>query len=147
MTGNWSSAENEDLTENASNEYGGENYGHSERGSVSTSETTRAETPTRSVTEQTDLEDQGSATGNSRNSSSSSDQPRNFRLLSDIYNETQKIKLEEELLLCVVDEPESYEQAAHDESWVQAMESEIEAIEKNNTWKLEELPPRQKPIA
>ena len=73
-------------------------------------------------------------------------QPRNNRLLSDIYNETQEVELEEELLLCGIDEPGSYGQAVKEKAWVQAMETEIEAIERNRTWRLEELPPGVKPI-
>lgn len=38
-------------------------------------------------------------------------EPKNFRLLSDIYDETHEVELEEELLLAGVDEPKSYGQA------------------------------------
>lgn len=76
----------------------------------------------------------------------SSEQPRRFRLLSEIYDETQEVEIEDELLLCGIDEPSDYEQAKGEKMWEQAMENEIEAIERNNTWKLEELSPGHKPI-
>lgn len=37
-------------------------------------------------------------------------------------------------------EPQKYEEAAKDESWVKAMEEEIVMIEKNHTWELVDLP-------
>lgn len=40
----------------------------------------------------------------------------------------------------------SYEKAASNNWWVQAMDEEIHAIEKNNTWKLTILPRDKKPI-
>lgn len=45
-----------------------------------------------------------------------------------------------------VDEPVNYKCAAKDENWREAMRKEIEAVEKNKTWKLTELPPGHKPI-
>ena len=36
-------------------------------------------------------------------------------------------------------QPSSYEEAVRDENWVQAMDEEIEAIEKNDTWDLIDL--------
>ena len=36
--------------------------------------------------------------------------------------------------------------AAHDPKWKQAMKTEIEAVEKNNTWKLVELTTNQREI-
>ena len=37
-------------------------------------------------------------------------------------------------------QPSSFEEAIRDENWVQAMDEEIEAIEKNDTWDLIDLP-------
>lgn len=72
---------------------------------------------------------------------------RRFRSLEDIYNETQGITLEDdELLFAGAEEPTRYEQAATEHNWRQAMKAEIEAVEKNNTWVLTELPPGQKTI-
>lgn len=81
-----------------------------------------------------------------KNSSSRSDQPRKFRLLGEIYDETEEVEKEEELLLCGINNPSNYEQAMKEESREQAVRSEIEAIEKNDTCKLEKLPPGHKPI-
>jgi hypothetical protein len=43
-------------------------------------------------------------------------------------------------------EPQSYEDASKSEHWVTAMKLELEALTKNCTWKLVELPPHTKPI-
>ncbi|KAL8154922.1 hypothetical protein AgCh_000326 [Apium graveolens] len=72
--------------------------------------------------------------------------PRRFRLLEEIYDETEEVEIEYELLLLGVDEPLNYSQAARKKEWEDAMKVEIDAIEKNNTWKLVELPSGQKPI-
>ena len=37
-------------------------------------------------------------------------------------------------------QPSSFEEAIKDENWVQAMDEKIEAIEKNDTWDLVDLP-------
>lgn len=79
-------------------------------------------------------------------SETSSSEGQNFQLISDIYDETQEIELENELLLLGIDEPSNYSQAAEEKACVKAMESEIDAIERNKTWKLVELPPGAKPI-
>ncbi|KAI5334496.1 hypothetical protein L3X38_024629 [Prunus dulcis] len=46
--------------------------------------------------------------------------------------------------MCII-EPESFEEAAKDDSWKKAMEDEILMINKNNTWELVNRPP-DKPI-
>ncbi|BBG99133.1 RmlC-like cupins superfamily protein [Prunus dulcis] len=43
-------------------------------------------------------------------------------------------------------EPASYDQAANDPNWQQAMTTEITALEQNNTWTLTSLPHGHKPI-
>ena len=43
-------------------------------------------------------------------------------------------------------DPISYEEATSDEKWIQAMNEEIQSIEKNNTWELTSLPIGKKPI-
>lgn len=72
--------------------------------------------------------------------------PVRFISVSDIYENIDVIELEEELLLLSVEEPVSYQQAVNENSWKEAMRKEIEAIERNNTWKLVELPSGHKPI-
>jgi hypothetical protein len=44
-------------------------------------------------------------------------------------------------------EPRTYAQAAKDPNWVSAMNAEILALERNNTWKLVDLPNGTRPIA
>lgn len=43
-------------------------------------------------------------------------------------------------------EPESYSEAASDPNWVKAMNEEMEALYRNNTWEITELPVNRKPI-
>lgn len=45
-----------------------------------------------------------------------------------------------------IDKPITYDQAAKEKVWRSAMQSEIEAIERNNIWKLTTLPPGHKAI-
>lgn len=88
----------------------------------------------------------GDSASDSESGNNSSTEPTMFRLVSDIYDETQEVEIENELLLMGVEEPVNFDQAAIEEAWKQAMKVEMEAIEKNNTWKLVELPPGHKPI-
>ena len=46
--------------------------------------------------------------------------------------------------VCIL-EPESYEEAALDLSWIKAMQAELDMIEKNNTWMLVDRP-SSKPV-
>ena len=46
----------------------------------------------------------------------------------------------EYLLMCLNDEPRSYEEARETKEWTDACSDEIESIEKNRTWELVELP-------
>ncbi|XP_057956970.1 uncharacterized mitochondrial protein AtMg00820-like [Malania oleifera] len=43
--------------------------------------------------------------------------------------------------------PQSFNQVAKDPDWCKARETEIAALEPNNTWVLTDLPPRKSPIA
>ncbi|OIT27673.1 retrovirus-related pol polyprotein from transposon tnt 1-94, partial [Nicotiana attenuata] len=43
-------------------------------------------------------------------------------------------------------DPVTFEEAVKDDRWVHAMNEEIHAIEKNNTWELTTLPPSKRPI-
>ncbi|KAK9929555.1 hypothetical protein M0R45_026650 [Rubus argutus] len=40
----------------------------------------------------------------------------------------------------------SYEQASHDPNWIEAMNSELRALEDNQTWSIVPLPHGQRPI-
>ena len=48
--------------------------------------------------------------------------------------------------LFVDGEPVNFEQASNDDNWRKAMDEEIHAIKKNETWKLTKLPSNKKPI-
>lgn len=69
-------------------------------------------------------------------SESSSSEPVKFRSLTDIYNDTEEIELDDELLLMGIDEPKNYREAATKHNWMQAMKSEMKSIEQNHTWVL-----------
>lgn len=43
-------------------------------------------------------------------------------------------------------DPITYEEAVKSDKWKKAMDAEIEAIERNNTWELREMPPKGKVI-
>lgn len=71
-----------------------------------------------------------------------SSEPRRSRTIEDIYANTGEVELEDDkFLLMGVDEPINYGQAVKERNWRDAMKREIEAVEKNGTWKLTELPP------
>lgn len=72
--------------------------------------------------------------------------PRHYIRLSDVYEHTSEIELEEELLLIGIDEPVCFEQAVKEEVWRRAMDKEIDSIKKNQTWTLKKLPTGNKPI-
>lgn len=71
---------------------------------------------------------------------------RKYRPLSEIYDNTEVVELEEELYLMGTEEPSTYRQAANDKEWRLAMEKEMDSIERNGTWKLTEPPKEQKII-
>ncbi|KAL8107456.1 hypothetical protein AgCh_024022 [Apium graveolens] len=75
-----------------------------------------------------------------------SSQPRHFRLLGDIYNETEEVKAESELFFMGIDEPSSYREAVTEQVWKRAMQDEIDSIERNKTWELVELPTGHKTV-
>lgn len=75
-----------------------------------------------------------------------STEPRRVRKLSEIYEETEEMQLDEELYLMGIEEPMNFTQAAKNRNWKMAMEKEIQSIEENKTWKLTELPRGQKVI-
>ena len=80
-------------------------------------------------------------------SSHSSSEPLRYMRLSDVYNEMEDLQAaEEELMLVEIDEPTTYDQENKEKVWREAMQTEIEAIERNNTWKLTDLPPNHKAI-
>lgn len=82
----------------------------------------------------------------SSSASTTESAPKRYRRLSDIYNATEEVEFEDELLLSGVDEPVTFEQAIKDEAWREAMNTEITAIEQNKTWQLTDLPKDHKAI-
>jgi hypothetical protein len=85
-------------------------------------------------------------------SSSSSDEsgrgiPTPIRMgsLRDVYERTEE---EETNLFCFYadHEPLTFQEAVEEECWRSAMEEEIHAIQKNDTWELSALPPKKKTI-
>ena len=72
-----------------------------------------------------------------------------MRGLHDIYDETEEITnndVNNLFCLFVDSEPLNFEEAMRDKRWRQAMEKEIKAIEKNNTWELSTLPMGHKAV-
>ena len=69
-------------------------------------------------------------------------QPK-MRSLRDLYDSTNEVHL-----VCLVADVEniSFEVAVRDKKWQTAMDEEITAIDRNNTWELTELPKRNQPI-
>ena len=76
---------------------------------------------------------------------SSSSTPVRLRSLTEIYGQEEE---EETNLFCLYadHEPFSFNEAVEEDCWKKAMEEEIHAIEKNDTWELTKLPPNQKAI-
>lgn len=79
--------------------------------------------------------------------SDASSEQRNFRLLNEIYDETEEIEIDEEMLMLSEEEPSSYSPDAKEKEWRDAMDTELNSIEKNNIWVLTDLPQGQKAIA
>ncbi|KZV27848.1 hypothetical protein F511_36126 [Dorcoceras hygrometricum] len=72
--------------------------------------------------------------------SSSGEKTPKYRSLADIYNETQAIDGMNFFCLLADAEPLSFDEAEKDEKWRRAMDEEIHAIVKNDTWELTSLP-------
>ncbi|CAH9074982.1 unnamed protein product [Cuscuta epithymum] len=73
--------------------------------------------------------------------------PRRFRSLAEIYADAPEADMDaNELMLVAIEEPTCYREAVTEKEWQDAMEREMEAIEKNKTWTLTDLPSGHKPI-
>ena len=66
-----------------------------------------------------------------------------MRSLQDLYDSTSEVHL-----VCLLADAEniSVEEVLRDKKWKSAMDEEIRAIERNNTWELVELPKGSQPI-
>lgn len=69
-----------------------------------------------------------------------------MRLPSDVYDEAPEVMFKDELMMMIIDEKNSYKQAATEVKWRDTMRTKIESIEQNDTWKLTELHPYHKEI-
>lgn len=88
--------------------------------------------------------------------SGSSSEPMRFRNLNEIYEDTFEIELQYseteledsdvEVLLVDSQEPTCYREVADHQDWINAMEKEMESIEKNRAWELVKLPVGKKLI-
>ena len=83
--------------------------------------------------------------GNSSASSSTctpNERGKKFRNLNDIYAQEAANEGINSLfaLYCHVNDPIHFEEAINDKKWIEAMDEEINAIERNKTWDLVELP-------
>lgn len=85
----------------------------------------------------------------SSGSSSSDEAPTRTRSLNDIYNSTEPVETQFDYsLFCLMTEcdPVTYEEAIEDNKWKKAMDEEIAAIRRNDTWELTSLPEGHSPI-
>ena len=73
-------------------------------------------------------------------------EPRRFRPLSEVYNNTEEVEMPDELMYLGVDEPATFKLAVKNRAWQEAMNTEINAIERNGTWQLMELATGHKAI-
>ena len=89
-------------------------------------------------------ESSGSGSRTSEINLENSEEPRNprYRSIEDIYNQG------EVHMVCLLADAENitFPEAINDEKWVKAMDEEIGAIEKNQTWEVAELPKGHKTI-
>ncbi|GJT74019.1 zinc finger, CCHC-type containing protein [Tanacetum coccineum] len=69
---------------------------------------------------------------------------RGFKDLTEIYQNARIV--ETETLLFTEEEPRNYKEASTDKKWIEAMEIELDSINKNNIWTLTTLPTNQKAI-
>ncbi|KAL8156038.1 hypothetical protein AgCh_001204 [Apium graveolens] len=67
-------------------------------------------------------------------------EPGNTRLISEVYNDTEEMVLEEGIFLMGVEESSNYRETANDRNWKRGMEAELDFIDKNGIWNLIELP-------
>lgn len=79
-------------------------------------------------------------------SESSNEGSQRMRTIQDLYENTEVIDDVSLFSLLAETTPLSFEEASKEEKWRQAMDEEIRAIERNDTWELTSLPTGQKSI-
>jgi hypothetical protein len=74
--------------------------------------------------------------------------PLGYRTIPNLLDTTDELQDFEYSGLCLVavEEPRSVEEALTEQCWRQAMQTEMQAIEANQTWDVSELPPKHKAI-
>ena len=89
------------------------------------------------------VEDPTSPSSPSTRSPSSNEESRKTRSIQDLYEVTSPLNL---ICLYANEDVISFEEAVKNENWRMAMNEEMKAIQKNNTWKLITLPEGHEPI-
>ena len=99
-------------------------------------------TPLRSDNNASPSTPQGAYLSASRSTSSASERGTRFRNLNEIYEQEVANEGMKSLfaLYCHVDDPIHFEEAVKDKKWIDVMDEEMNAIEKNKTWELVDLP-------
>lgn len=84
--------------------------------------------------------------GVSLSGENSTGRPRRMRTIQDLYENTEVI--DDVSMFCLLSDTTylSFEEASKEEKWRQAMDEEIRAIKRNDTWELASLPAGQKTI-
>jgi hypothetical protein len=75
--------------------------------------------------------------------------PIRFRSLNEVYDDSYEVELMDEnmeALLVEMEEPTCFRDATDSQDWVDAMDREMQSIQKNKTWELVKLPAGKKPI-
>lgn len=90
---------------------------------------------------------ESTSASNSTSESDTSREAQRYKSVAEIYANTDEVELEtDELYFAAADEPVNYKEASTDKRWKEAMEKELEAVERNKTWELTTLPPGHMPI-
>ncbi|KAL4278674.1 hypothetical protein GQ457_03G016420 [Hibiscus cannabinus] len=108
---------------------------------VGESSVVAATTTTRSIP--TSIPARSIPTNSETNDDEDEPQHPRMRSLQDLYDKTDEVHL-----VCLLTDAKniSFEEAMRDEKWPTAMDEEIEAIDRNNTWELTNLPKGSQPI-
>ena len=88
------------------------------------------------------------ATPPTRQSVDSNGAPLRYRTIPNLLETTEELQDFEYSGICLVaaEEPRSVEEALAEQCWRQAMQAEMQAIEANQTWDVNVLPPKHKAI-
>nr|GEX18117.1 zinc finger, CCHC-type [Tanacetum cinerariifolium] len=102
-------------------------------------------TPTYTYNPHSEEEEEATTSSTKNSGNRFHDTPvRGFKDLAKIYENTHEVEIGN--LLLMEEEPRNYKEASTDKKWIEAIEIELDSINKNNTWTLTTLPPDQKAI-